>query len=218
MQPWAAPGIAAGYHLADANDFSGNSKTLTNNGSVAFGLGKFGDCAQFGSSNNSKYLSRADGLWVDLSGDHGISVWVKLAANPASTKRCRIVEWRSNTGSGRLHTLDYYNNSGTYQWSWCPNTQYAFTFDGSLTLNRWTKIDISVSGGYAYLYIDGVLIRTEARGTYSQAANKVVIGAEMDAVAGFFWFGDMDEYLFYSVHRSSQEIRRRYAFQRGMMV
>lgn len=218
MQPWAAPGIVAGYHLADANDFSGNSKTLTNNGSVTFGLGKLGDCAQFGSSNSSKYLSRADGLGVDLSGNHGISVWIRLSANPASTKQCRILDWRSNTGSGRWHTLDYYNNSGTYQLSWYPNTMTAVAFNFTISLNVWHKIDISVSGSYAYLYFDGALIRTESRGTYSQATSKTTIGAEAAATAGFFWFGDIDEYIYYNVHRTSQDIRRAYAFQKGMLI
>ncbi len=218
MQPWAAPGLAAGYHLADANDFSGNSKTLTNNGSVAFGLGKFGNCAQFGSSNTSKYLSRSDGLGVDLRGAFGVSAWVYLQANPASGKESRVITWLPTTGAGRQFILAYRNTSGTYGiLVHVCGTDIVCTY--TMSLEKWYKIDVSVeSGGSCYIYINGVLIGSGSRGTAEVGINATFIGCETNQTAGYFWSGNIDEVLFFNVHRTSQDIRRAYAFQRGMLI
>ena len=218
MQPWAAPGMAAGYHLADENDFSGGSKTLTNNGSVAFGLGKFGNCAILGSSNSSKYLSRNDGLGVDLSGNCGFSAWVCLQANPGSGNELRIVDWRSTTGTGRYLPVGYKNSSGTYGININAGGTETF-FAYTLTLEKWYKIDVTLaSGGLCYLYINGALVGTGSRGTNSNATNRTTIGAENAVSANFFWFGNIDEVLFFNAHRSAGDIRRSYSFQKGMLI
>ncbi len=217
MWQWAIPGLKGGYHLADANDFSGNSKTLTNNGGVTFGLGKFGNCAILGSSNTSKYFSRTDGLGIDLSGACGVSAWIYPQANPASGKDMRLVHWMSTTGTGRALVVGYKNNAGTYGiivnaggtdiFATCP-----------LTLGKWHKLDVSINaGGNCYIYINGAIIGSGSRGSTSNATNKFLLGSETNLTSGYFWSGNIDEALMFSVHRTSQEIRRAYAFQRGML-
>ena len=217
---WPQQGIVAGYHMDDVNDFSGNGKTLTNNGTISFGgPGKFGNCAILGSANSTKYLSRADGMGIDLSGACGFSGWFFLQANPASSKQCRMVDWRSTTGTGRWLTLDYYNNSGTYQLTWYPNTASPISFDYVLSLDTWHLADLDLNvDGYAYLYIDGCCVRVDARGTHLNAVNKTVIGAETAGTAGFYWFGNADEVAFFNCNRSAQRIRRWYAYSKGRLI
>lgn len=64
-------------------DSSGNSKTLTNNGTVADGTGVYGGAADFGASNSTKYLTIADNLGID-GGAGSISCWIKLNAEIGS--------------------------------------------------------------------------------------------------------------------------------------
>jgi hypothetical protein len=217
FKQWPAVGVRALYHMADTNDSSGNSLTLTNNGSVTFGNGKFDNCAILGSANSSTYLSRTDGMGTDLSGDCGFSVWFYLQANPASTEQCRIIDWRSTTGTAVWVVVDYYNNNGTYQITWFPNTETPLSFNCTLNLNTWYKMDVSFHGTAVFLYLNGSLIKTDTRGTYTQAVNKTVIGAENSATAGFFFFGNIDEVIFFNIHRTDQEIKRKYLYQRGML-
>ena len=111
MQHWANPGIKALYHLSDVNDSSGNSYTLTNNGTVTFALGKFGNCGVFAAS---KYLSIASTFGINpLTGAYSISAWVMPTAQPSSGGHFGVFGIEK-AGARGIH-LFYYNNSGTYQ-------------------------------------------------------------------------------------------------------
>lgn len=69
--------LVAYYKLEDTADSKG-SATLTNNGSVSFGAGKFSNGANLGTSNSSKYLSAAGLTSAGKETAITISMWVKM--------------------------------------------------------------------------------------------------------------------------------------------
>ena len=75
--------LTAYYRLSDTSD-SKNSYTLTNNNSVPFSAGKFGNCADFGSNNTDKYFSVPNGVIPWGTANFSISMWVSVANNTAS--------------------------------------------------------------------------------------------------------------------------------------
>ena len=213
FQHWPAPGSLALYHLADVNDSSGNGHTLTNNNTVAFGAGKLGNCAQFGASNTDKSLSHADGLGEDLSGEAGVSIWVMVLTAPTSGQTQIIWHWASTTGTARLVHLDYMNESGTLKLNlYAGGTENKYTV--TLTTNLWYKIDVNISAT-PELYINGVLVMTGSRGTSTTALNAVKLSHD---ATGYQFKGNLDEAVFFSALRTAAAIRRRYAFERGMLA
>lgn len=78
--------LIAAYKLDDVTDGTTNGYNLTNNNSVSFATaGIIGNCADFGSTNTNKLLSRA----TDFSnggGDFTISCWIKVYST--STGQC----------------------------------------------------------------------------------------------------------------------------------
>ena len=163
FQHWPNPNILALFHLADVNDSSGNSHTLTNNNTVTFGPGKLGNCAQFGASNSNKYLSHADGLGQDLSGSAGVSIWAMIQTAPASGEVQGIFYWPSTTGGARIISLYYMNDSGTYKLNLYAGGTYNY-YTTTLTTNAWYKFDVNISAT-PELYINGNLVMTGTRGT-----------------------------------------------------
>ena len=212
FQHWPSPNILALWHLADVNDSSGNSRTLTNNNTVTFGTGKLGNCALFGAYNSNKNLSR-EAIGVDLSGNASVSGWFMVETAPTTGQSQVIFEWESTTGTARGVYLDYINESGTLKFMLSAGgtlTKYTIT----LPLNAWMKIDINI-GAICYVYLNGVFLFSGSRGTTTTALNYFLIS---HSTAGYGLKGRADEVVLFTAARSAQDIRRRYAFERGMLV
>lgn len=214
---WPAPGILALYHLEDVNDSSGNSHTLTNVGTVTFGPGKFANCALFGDANSSKYLLHSDALGEDLSGEASISIWFLVQTQPASGQTQTIVRWASTQGTARYFNCTYINDSGTKKISIvCANNVINYTID--LAANVWYKLDVNIAAT-CEAFLNGNSIGTVSRGTSTTTADLVVIGAYYFSTAtSDFLKGNADEAAFFSAVRTAADIRRRYAFEKGMLV
>ena len=213
FQHWPNPNILALFHLADVNDSSGNSHTLTNNNTVTFGTGKLGNCAQLGASNSNKYLSHADGLGEDLSGEASASIWAMIQTAPTSGETQDIFFWSSTTGTARSIILLYTNESGTLIMNLLAggtNNKYTVT----LSTNVWYKFDVNISAT-PELYINGVLVMTGTRGTTAAGVNCLNLGY---GYSGYPMKGNVDEAVFFSTTRTAAAIRRRYAFEKGMLV
>lgn len=208
MQPWAAPDIVAGYHLADANDFSGNSRTLTNNGSVAFGLGKFGNCAIFSGSNS---LSRADNAGLTLANDYTVLMWTQVTTAPTSGNYSFIYQNRLN--GGRYHQIAYYNDSGTLNVR-IHNTGANTAIAATLTLNVWYHFAIRNSSDVLELFLNGGFFGSAAKSTTNASATDFDLGG----ITGYFQKGKIDEVVVIPTAITNADIRRRYAFQKGMLI
>ncbi len=214
FQHWPASNILALYHLADVNDASGNSHTLTNNGTVAFGAGKFGNCALLGSANSSKYLHHGDGLGEDLSGGASISVWFMIQTAPGTDNAQNIVRWGSTTGTAREFYFAYIDVSGT---KYLRFYQSGGTTDFTITLSTgvWYKVDI-VLDSTCLVFLNGNQIISVARSSAITFTNSIILG---NSTGGSDYMkGNIDEAVFFSAARTAAAIRRRYAFERGMLM
>ena len=214
---WPAPGILALYRLEDVNDSSGNSHTLTNGGTVTFGAGKFGNCALFGNANSSKYLYHSDGLGEDLSGEASVSCWFMVQTLPGSNESQYLLRWGSTTGTARYFFITLYNDGGTQKFRLLvAGTWIDYTI--TLLTNVWYKLDANCAATFE-LYLNGVLVASGARGTTTTNNNSIAIGSYWDGSSPSLCFkGNIDEAVFFSAARTAADIRRRYAFERGMLI
>jgi len=94
------------YRMDDVTDSSGNGLNLTNNGSMTFGAGKIGNCAQFGNSA-SKWLEIADNPL--FRGGTGVSIsfcgWLFWNSSPTTG-------WRMFNASDATNNNYYLTGSG----------------------------------------------------------------------------------------------------------
>lgn len=218
FQHWPASNILALYRLADVNDSSGNSHTLTNGGTVTFGAGRIGNCALLGNANSSKYLLHGDALGKDLSGEASISVWFMLQTLPASGETQTIARWASTVGTARYLNCNYINDGGTKKISIvCSGPGDLISYVIDLATNTWYKLDVNIAAT-CEAFLNGVSIGTVSRGTNITAYDLVVLGAFYSTAANFFMKGNVDEAVFFSAVRTAAAIRRRYAFERGMLM
>lgn len=105
--------ITALYHLSSTTDFSGNNRHLTNNNTVGFVAGRFGNCADFGASNTNKSLLIASDLGI-TGGAITISGWYKQQTEIGSGSQIFTIQ--KDGASGNTHTyyiIRYEYNSGT---------------------------------------------------------------------------------------------------------
>jgi len=188
-----------GALLADANlkayyrmesgalttDSSGNSKTLTNVGTVADGTGNFGGAANFGAANSSKLLKILENLSYE-GGAYSISFWVKLNAEIASGS-WRFVEITENTTKTQI-IVQYNYNGGTrhlyFDRSKSSIIDQSFTYNVTLGTSNWNHIVFVFNGSNLLTgYLNGSSIGSVAitagsgSGTISDA---LAIGANVD--------------------------------------
>lgn len=211
MQPWAIPGLAAGYHLADVNDFSGNSKTMTNTGSVTFGLGKFGNCATFSSG---KYLQRASPAIDIQTSAISMFCWANFSSLPGADEWPSLMYWGT---SSKRASLYYYNQSGTKKLSAYHGGDNLYAVN--LSANVWYHIGMVCSAGAGAavkLYLNGVPVLAGTKGSGTVDSQYLQLNGWPGQ--SNYMSGKIDEALFIAAELSPQAVRRLYAFQRGMLI
>lgn len=213
---WPAPNIKALYHLADVNDSSGNGYNLTNNGTVTFAIGKFGNCGVFA---DSKFLSIVNTFGINPSSDaYSMGVWLKPTSQPSSgVYKCIMsIEKASNRGAH----IFYINDSGTYKLIVSYNNEAAtLSYTVTLVNDIWYHLVFTGSAaGAGTLYLNGAKVATGSRTTDSNPpADSFGIGEGWYGEQKY-WAGGLDEAAVWNVELTAQQIRRLYAFQRGMMI
>ncbi len=152
------------WKLEDVNDSKG-SNNLTNNGTVTFPAGKFGNSALLNGS--SKYLSIADAsqTGLDLAGDFAMSVWIKLNTQPGSGLAYQIIT--KDDVNQRQYAFTYLDVGGVKRiaiFIHASNAVYDEVYIAqTLPVGVWTHIcltcDISNSASSEFVfYINGVKI------------------------------------------------------------
>ena len=167
---------------AITTDSSGNSKTLTNNGTVASVAGLFGNCADLGTANTTKYFSRADGLGVDMSGAFSVNLWVKIRTELSSSELYEFLRWKSTTGTARYLSLYYQSISGTRRLVANNSEGYAhyLGINPLLGVDNWHMVSVVASGTTHSLYLNGEKVATQTRGTTTTAESRIGIGSNTD--------------------------------------
>jgi len=200
------------YRLSDANDSSGNSNTLTNNNSVGFVAGKFGNCADFGTSNTNKSLSRADGLGIDLSATATINCWVKVRGEPGTGASYTIVDLRSMTGTSGRMIFRYIDESGTKK-LYLDRTDTPIKYDVTLGTTAWYMLTAVYTASNHYIYLNGRQVVSGGSGN-AMAGNSLNLGGNAGVFANIY----LDEVVIENRAWSATEIRKHYATATGRYI
>ncbi len=213
---WPQTNLAALYHLENVNDSSGNSRTLTNNGTVTFTAAKFTNGANLGTTNTTKYLSTTNTLGVN-GGACTISIWVKMNTEIASATQ--VFASQSNTSNKVLNRIFYDYNAGTRRVVFRRGKVGTSNDDVSYTLTMGTTAYYNFVYVYDATnvigYVNGNPIgSTAASGNGGSAVTDgFYVGATQDG--SLFASATIDEVAFYTVALSAQTIRKKYAEQAG---
>lgn len=138
------------FKLDDANDSSGHDYNLTNINSVGFAAGLFGNCADFGTNNTSKFLSKyaATGISDAMS----ISFRIKMRAELASGTKYVIGACGSQ---GVEFYIMYDYNGGTRRLQLVRNGKNTMNYNITLGTSNWYHIVAKYDGSNIRLNVNG---------------------------------------------------------------
>jgi hypothetical protein len=206
---------AALYHLSSTTDAGGNNYHLTNTNTVGFVAGRFGNCADFGSSNTNKQLSVADPMSIN-GGAISVSLWVKAQTEIGSGAYGFFIH--GNNTSQTAYGVNYEYNSGTRRLGFF-RTQYAVgktqgNYTTTLGTTSWHHIVLTYDTTNIGGYLNGSLVVTQAAsgnggGTY---LNGLILGSENGANYSSVF---MDEVHVSSTALTANQIRQIYALGVG---
>ena len=167
--------LQAYYKLEDATDDK-NANDLTNNGTTPFNAAKFGNGADLGASNSTKYLSRAANL-IDGNSDVSVSLWVKLQTEIASGFYT-FAQIDTQTGADRYFSFAYNYNAGTRRLE-LDVAGTLISYNITLGTTNWYHFVIirNVAGNATKLYVDNVERAAGTVGTTTAGATRYTIGA-----------------------------------------
>lgn len=203
------------WKLESTSDSSGNSKTLTNNNSVAFNQGRFVNAADFGSANTTKYLDIADnlGLGTYNADTWTVSEWLNLTTAPSGTEQ-QCIFGVNNNSKAQLNVI-YDANSGTPRFSmtiYNGSTATSANITKTLPTGSWHHIVIVKNGTSFVLYYDGALVNS-ASYSISDASparpNQITLGRNAFDSANFYK-GLIDEVIVENQVWSATTVRKYY--------
>lgn len=213
-------GISAAIYPLDsgANDISGNANDGTPN-NMTWGLGRVGDCGVFDGANSKIYLPNNAGLKPT---NFSIACWYK-----GTESGTLMQNWNLTSSKYYGFILDIYlthlprlvvaKGTGT-----TAGTDYTAA-DAITTVHdgKWHWIVGTFDGSEIKIYVDGKLEATTAfANTVAYAATQYpMIGVREDAVASYSTYltGSVDEVILRATAWSAQDIRRIYAWSKGML-
>lgn len=209
---WPQSNLKVLYHLENANDSSGNGKTL-GLGSVSWVTAKFGIGAYCNASGYS-------GLWettpgVLPAGDTTILSWVKFTSVPNANPEYLFTLYRADNKA----TIIYFNFTS-------PNTYLYVTHGGGTArggtitpdTTKWHLVVVTVSsGGAICVYWDGVLIGSGNGGSTTTPTDNLLLFFR-DTGGNGSLNATIDEAAGFQEVKSPQWIRQYYAWATGKMI
>ena len=214
-------GISAGNWPLDgnSNDISGNSNNGTDS-NMSYGLGRFGDAGVFNGSTSRIALPNNAGLKPTV---FTIIAWYK---GTQATDGTIFQNWNTTSSKyygfffgleGHLARLVVAKGTGT-----TSGTDFNFQYSGSAVDDgKWHMIVGMWDGSYIKIYIDGNFENSTAWSatvTYT-ATQYPMIGVRQDASATYVEYisGSVDSIVLLPYVLSNQDIRRWYAYSKGML-
>lgn len=157
------------HHENLLSDSTSNAKTLTNVNSVSTATTKIGLGADYGSSNSTKYLNRADDYGISSTATHTLQCWVKLRTEIASSS-WGFMEKLIGGSTGSFMGIFYEYNSGSRQLKYrrqasvSPYIAYPIT----LGTSDWYFLTIKYDGTNMVGYLNGSqVVSSASSGTWN---------------------------------------------------
>lgn len=161
------------FGSSSASDVSGNSRTLTLNGTRTLNgkakNSRLGNCVSWTAA--SGFGSIASASWFQIVGDATIEGWVHFQAAPGSGDQCHLIAVGAVGETLATNTIlfaSYQNNGGTLRLRAFHETGAGADSDGgvnvTLSLNEWHHIVVTrdtTANQYEY-WVDGVSIGTSS--------------------------------------------------------
>lgn len=202
--------LVAYYRLSDTSDSKG-SYTLTNNNSVAFNQGKFGNGADFGSSNTTKWLGNSSftrpslmtvSAWVKPTATSGLAMYAVGGDDAAIGKNERSFQLVILDSTNQARFLVFTNNS-----------TFAYVVSTSSVIDgNWHHIAGTYDGSNVKLYIDGVYQGASALSGTVNAGTNIGIGRASDIGDNTpNYSGMIDDVAIFSRALSASEVASLYA-------
>lgn len=211
---WPRANLIALYHLEDVNDSSGNANTLTNNNTVTFTKGKFSNCANFGTANTNKSLSRATNLGVTTPGNT-VMFWIKQQTEIGSGAQT-LCRWSNNTEKIVFY-IDYNYNAGSrllqFHRSKTGVGDVSVSASATLGIDKFHLIAMTYDGTTLRGYLNGgpvAEIATNGNGS-SATTDSFVIAGDVNTFSSSF----IDEFAVYNRALTYREINDYYKWASG---
>jgi hypothetical protein len=138
--------LRAYYRLENTNDSSGNGFNLTNENSVDFNTGLFGNAADFGTSGTDKRLIYSSGsVFTANKVASVVMFWFKLNSTANTSRNHRLITFRQAATDGRAGHCDYTITSGVVNIVYVASggtASITFTAD-----NNWHLVRLARTGG-----------------------------------------------------------------------
>lgn len=212
------------YRLSSTTDYSGNGNNLTNNNTVTFVAGKFGNCADFGTSNTDKYLRISSAMGIS-NGVITVSLWVRMNTEIATNTVSRLF-CRGEAATDVRHWISYNDTSGT------PYLQFnrqreniandSFNYNVTLGTTIWHHVVLTYDGTNVRGYLNGAYLNAVAssgNGASGVFADNTTIGAaetnQPNSNPSLFANADIDEVIIENRAWSTPEVRKYYAMATG---
>ena len=200
----------------NATDSSGVGTTLTNNESVGFVGGKYGNSADLIASS-SQFFSAADNPALSVTGDLTISAWINPDSVTAATQFVIAGKWEGELES---YLLAQYGDEIRLYLNDPAN--YVTTDSANLTTGNWYQITAVYESAKssAEIYINGARQSVTVSGTLPSSipdtASQFAIGAENTSdVAENFYDGQIDEVRVYNRALAEEHVSRLYQWAPG---
>lgn len=176
------------YRLNDVNDSSGVGNTLTNNNSVSFTTGKFGNCADFGSTpGNTKSLTPASNFYT--AGDYTASLWINITTAPATNTENQFLQ--AGYGDGAGIRLSYGDSGGTKRIH-AHVSGGDFYYNTTLTPGTWYNIVVTGRTALYYenwLYLDGTQVGYGTANNTGDVGGTIIGGGIAGLIDDVVFFG-----------------------------
>lgn len=124
------------YRGDDVNDSGGYGNTLTNNNSVTFTSGKFGNAFNFGSTAGNN-LSVSSATRLGVSGNYSISMWINVTTAPATNSHNQIF---ATGNSGQNGVGIFYSDVSGVKKIRIDSSGTTSYYDVTLTIGTWYHI------------------------------------------------------------------------------
>jgi hypothetical protein len=176
------------------SDLKQHAVTVTGSPAVSTAVAKFGAKSLYlnGSSTKLTYAASID--WY-LADTFTIEFWMYPTVAPASGNQCRLLLLGANATSSALYVG--YGNDGSIG-MWVPNTGITGIMApaGTIVLNTWQHIAISVQNGIATIYKNGVQV-AQVVGITAQtllATNTLILGYDTVATVNAQYTGYLQDF------------------------